>query len=157
MIRPFTGCLLTKGQIAFYDLEDAEKVEIYKWHVRWNPGTESYYAVATTPRPNKTTIQMSRLIMGLSPGDGLMVDHINHNTLDNRKENLRIVTTVQNNQNRRNVKGYTWDERFKKWRSQITINDKPICLGKFKTESEARLAYINARVEYGFIDNPEIH
>jgi hypothetical protein len=76
------------------------------------------------------------------------IDHINGIKDDNRIENLRNVTTRENQQNRKEhrngklVGAYYWAKR-KKWRSCITINGRQIYLGLYNTEMEAHEAYIN--------------
>ena len=80
------------------------------------------------------------------------IDHINHNTLDNRIENLRVVSNQQNQQNRANIKGYYWHRQFKKWHARITdVNKKRISLGYFDKEEEAEQAYLNAKPLYHII------
>ena len=79
----------------------------------------------------------------------LVVDHINDNKLDNRVENLQIVTNRFNcrkTQGRYSsqYKGIYWDKNAKKWRSSIIINGKPKHLGLFIDEYEAHLTYQNA-------------
>jgi hypothetical protein len=94
---------------------------------------------------------MHRVI--LNAPKGLMVDHINHDTLDNRKENLRIVTNQQNtfNQKLKNhsskYKGVTWNSNSEKWCARIRHN-KPIYLGLFKDEKEAGMAYNEGAKKY---------
>jgi hypothetical protein len=79
--------------------------------------------------------------------DFLMLDHINRNRTDNRICNLRIVTHQENCFNR-TVKGCSWNEKSKKWQSQIMLNYKKIYLGDFNTEEEARNAYLEAKKKY---------
>jgi hypothetical protein len=79
----------------------------------------------------------------------LVVDHINDNCLDNRVENLQIISQRENvyktqNKYSSNFKGVHWDKKSKKWRSQININGKIKSLGFFINELEAHLAYKNA-------------
>jgi hypothetical protein len=78
-----------------------------------------------------------------------MIDHINHNPSDNRIKNLRVVTHQQNNFNRSDVKGY--HRCHTKWRATIYVDGKRICLGRFKTEEEARNAYLKAKAKYHII------
>jgi hypothetical protein len=82
-------------------------------------------------------------------GFKLVVDHINDNCLDNRVENLQIISQRENvyktqNKYSSNFKGVHWDKKSKKWRSQININGKIKSLGFFINELEAHLAYKNA-------------
>ena len=76
----------------------------------------------------------------------LHVDHIDGNKLNNKLNNLRVVSHQQNQWNQVNAKGY--HQRGKKWRAYIHLNFKTIYLGTFATESEARTAYITAKLIY---------
>ena len=75
------------------------------------------------------------------------IDHINVNSLDNRIENLRILTNQQNQWNT-NAKGYNWCKRRNKWRAQININGKRTNLGSFTEEEDAKNAYLEAKSLY---------
>jgi hypothetical protein len=79
------------------------------------------------------------------------IDHINRIRDDNRICNLRSVTHQQNQMNRTTTKGYTWDKRVNKWLARIKLNYKSIHLGYFKTEEDARDAYITAKDKYHII------
>ena len=76
-----------------------------------------------------------------------MLDHINRNRSDNRISNLRKSNTQKNAFNK-NVKGYSWCKKSKKWKSQIKLNSKQIHLGSFNTEEEAKQAYLLAKEKY---------
>ena len=76
------------------------------------------------------------------------IDHIDGDKTNNNISNLRVVTSQQNQFNMRNIKGYTWCKRDKKWRAQIQLNKKGIHLGYFDTEEEARNAYLEAKKKY---------
>ena len=78
------------------------------------------------------------------------IDHININSLDNRIENLRILTHRQNSFNKR-AKGYIWRKDLNKWSSRIMIDDKTISLGVFAEEADARNAYLEAKSLYHII------
>jgi hypothetical protein len=85
----------------------------------------------------------------------MTVDHINHDTLDNRKDNLRVVTHQQNNCNRRGwknsrsgYKGVAWYSNNRGWRSQITVNGKVIVIGYFTNPLDAARSYNNAAIKY---------
>lgn len=79
------------------------------------------------------------------------IDHINRIKNDNRICNLRAVTHQQNNFNRGNVKGYSWQNDVNKYRADIRLNNKTIYLGLYNTEQEARNAYLEAKEKYHVI------
>ena len=76
------------------------------------------------------------------------IDHINGVRDDNRIVNLRAVTKNENQWNRLTAKGYYWNKKAQKWKSQIQLNNKVIYLGLFNTEQEARNAYLAAKEIY---------
>lgn len=85
----------------------------------------------------------------------LEVDHINGNGLDNRKENLRLVNTLQNTSNHTKQKnnksgfrGVSWDKIRNKWRTVIMINYKYIHLGYFQTKEQGAEAWNEAAKKY---------
>jgi len=79
------------------------------------------------------------------------IDHENHKRDDNSNHNLRVVTQQQNLFNRSNVKGYHWNKKSKKWVAKIKVNRKSKYLGQFKTEEEARAAYLAAKAKLHII------
>jgi hypothetical protein len=91
-------------------------------------------------------IRLHRFVLGNEKTHLLNVDHINNNTLDNRRSNLRVATRAQNNQNRRGFRGSV--SKFKgvsksgnRWRAQICKDGKNHLLGIFQTEEEAARNY----------------
>jgi hypothetical protein len=133
---------LTQGKFAIVGAEDYEWLSQYKW-CALKTHNNKFYAVR---RKNNKTIIMHRQIMNAPAG--LVVDHIDGNSLNNRKTNLRICTQAQNihnSQPRRNrsskYKGVFWDKVNKKWSTNIRKGDKRIYLGGFDDEIEAALAY----------------
>jgi len=144
---------LTQGQVALVDDEDFERLNAFKWHSQWNPHTQSFYAVRNSPKAGgkQLTVRMHREIMGAKSNK--QVDHENHNTLDNRKENLRVCTREQNARNgrsRRNntsgFKGVSWDKRALKWLAHVGAHGKAKHLGYFANPIEAAVAYDAAAV-----------
>lgn len=85
--------LTNSPQKVLVDDEDYKWLSAWKWCTDTNPINRNNYALRTSGG----TVSMHRLIMGQPKG--MEVDHINHDTLDNRKENLRVVTTAQNQRN----------------------------------------------------------
>ena len=79
------------------------------------------------------------------------IDHENHTRDDNSNENLRVVTNQQNQFNRSNVKGYSWNKKAKKWVARIMLDGKTIYLGLFETEEDAHKAYLEAKAIYHII------
>ena len=80
------------------------------------------------------------------------IDHIDGNRSNNRIDNLRDVTNQQNQWNRTTAKGYCWNKELKKFQAYIHINGKIKNLGRFKTEQEARNAYLTAKEIYHVIN-----
>ena len=78
---------------------------------------------------------------------GMMIDHINGDTKDNRLENLRCVNRQQSAYNRADVKGFTWDKSRGKWYAQIKHNYKSIFLGRYDNIIDARAAYLRKYTE----------
>jgi hypothetical protein len=92
----------------------------------------------------------------MNPEYGFFVDHINGDTLDNRRENLRVCTRKENNQNcnkrgtlpKSKYKGVVWVKKVGKWKAQIKSDKKTIYLGYFKDELLAAKAYNSAAILY---------
>lgn len=137
---------LTQGQFAIIDNKNYKRLNQWKWYAAWHKNVQSYYAVRTKRKRGKQyTVSMAREILGLVEEDKQQADHINHNTLDNRESNLRIVTNQQNHFNQKDVKGYYWNKVIKKYRAQIHVNGKQIPLGYYATTKEAHSAYLGAK------------
>lgn len=134
---------------ALIDLDDVDKVKNIKWH-RSDLQRSTYYCISN----NSEWRRIHRLIMGVTDKD-IVVDHINHNGLDNRKSNLRICTSGQNTcncltskNNKSGHKGVYWSKERNKWCAQISINNKTKGLGRYDTIEEAIEAREKAAKEY---------
>jgi len=90
---------------------------------------------------------------------GMEIDHINGNKIDNRIENLRLVTARQNQQNQKKHRegqlvGCYFDKSNGKYQARIKISGKTIYLGRYKTEQEAHKAYkIACKHITNYVDN----
>ena len=109
------------------DDDDYKKNNHLRWHM-----SDTGYAVR---RYNGETYRLHRLIMNCP--EGMVVDHLNGDRLDNRKCNLRICTQLENAKNIHNVKGYCYDKAKKKY--MVRYNRK--YYGRYETEEEAKRAY----------------
>lgn len=115
------------GKFAVVDEDDVKLVTSIRWYVN-----DTGYAVN---RNKGVTIRMHRLINKTPLG--LVTDHKNGNTLDNRKSNLRTVTYKENVLNNHSVKGYTWDDSKQRW----MVRYRGLFYGRYITEPEAQKAY----------------
>lgn len=138
---------LTKGQVTLVDDEDFDWLSRRKWYAQWNRCTQSYYAVRSEQSVDGKQHQviMSRFILGLEYGDPRQADHIHHDTLDNRRSELRIVTHRENHFNRANAKGYCWKKADKKYLAYIQVNGHKAHLGSFDTVLEAHTTHLFAK------------
>ena len=133
-------------------LEDAALVLSHRWHVVRVRDSDLCYAQTWVTVDRKLRrIKMHRMVLGLTRGSGV-VDHINHNGLDNRRSNLRLCYQPENQRNRRpqrnsctGLKGvYPRSSRIlheQHWGSRITAEGKRVFLGYFQTPEEAAQAY----------------
>lgn len=136
---------LTQGFYAKVDCKDYYDLIQYNWF--YHQG----YATRQLPRVNgvQKTIRLHRYLM--TPTKNLQVDHINGNTLDNRRENLRICTQKDNTRNRKKhksntsgYKGVSYSKRLMKFVAGIKINGKRLHLGVFDSAMGAAKAYNKA-------------
>lgn len=119
-----------------------------KWHASWNLGTKSFYARRWVRLPDGTQVPewMHRRVLGLKRSDRRPTDHINHDTLNNLPENLRVVTARENAENQLNQSkwgvGIYYDQRYKTrpFRALATLDGKLRHIGMFATAEEARTA-----------------
>lgn len=112
---------------AIVDSEDVPRIR----YIKWKLSTSGY--VMNTPKFKGSNQHLSRIILNVDD----FVDHINHNPLDNRKQNLRVVTKSQNQMNA-NYKGVS--KQGNKWCARIKLNQKLISLGTYVDEEEALYA-----------------
>jgi len=152
---------LTRGQYTIVDDEDFDRLSDRKWHAAWSEAGQCFYASGwesyLKPDGKKTGrgIRMHRFLKGLKHGDKRIIDHINHNTLDNRQKNLRICTVSENQQNRRRAKnntsgvvGVRHKKETNRFHARIYLNGRCKHLGSFKTLKEAVAVRKKAEIKY---------
>ncbi len=144
---------LTKGQVAIVDGEDYEWLSKWKWHaILSHSGYRAMRSCRCSLTGKHRGVLMHRQIVACL--HGLQVDHINNNTLDNRRENLRVCNSRQNHQNRKKgygtskYKGVLLPPKYKSYKARITADGKIIELGYHKNEIDAAKAYDRAAIEY---------
>ena len=146
--EPCRYIALTQGQKAIVWESDYEYLSQYYWYACYDPCIKGFYA---TRKENEKSFTMHRQIMGKSDH---FIDHKNHDTLDNRRSNLRYATMSQSAANQRkpssNTSGYkgvfTRNGGYS-WRVRITKGKKVTHLRGFKTAEEAARAYDHIAVE----------
>ena len=145
---------LTRGYEAIIDAIDVPLAALGPWSARVvkrsNGALMTVYAHRTGAK--KRTMLLHREILEAPPG--WEVDHVSGDGLDNRRENLRLVTRQQNMHNQRlrannrsGVKGVHWNKRLSKWRADIAVDGANVYLGLFATLEEAADAYARASAE----------
>ena len=109
-------------------------------HLSWYLSDTGY----ALRKPHGNIIRLHRLITNAP--EGMVVDHLNGDKLDNRLLNLRICTQKENSNNRKNTKGYCWDSSKQKW----IVRYRNKFYGRYETEQQAAEAYKKASsgVEY---------
>jgi hypothetical protein len=145
---------LPHGLQTLIDESDLPLVKNYAWHAHHRRGY--WYAAATKMvgpgrKAKRITVSMHSLIAGALPG--FLTDHRNGDTLDNRRQNLRLCTRAQNKMNA--VRHRNSSYRFKGvyyrgrcWFARIKVNKKLIRLGRFVSDDQAAAAYDAAAARY---------
>lgn len=140
---------LSNGGYTLIDSDDYHKVIQYVWRSAFDYSTQTCYAKSGR---GKTTKNLHKLILDTNN----RVDHKNHDTLDNRKDNLREVTNSQNMQNRKGaqynsktgVRGVHYSVQNKKYHAKVTVMYKVVYSAFFDNLEDAEKAVIEARTKY---------
>lgn len=140
---------LSRGYVAAVDADDLHLVAGVNWSALVCGKT--VYGMRRGPRPERKCILLHRAIMGFP--EGLEIDHIDGDGLNNRRSNLRIATAFQNHQNTplrvdsaSGLKGAHPCRQTGRWKSEITANGRTHYLGRFDTPEAAHAAYTEASV-----------
>ena len=155
---------LTRDKYTIVDDEDYDNLMKCSWE--WVPATGSAqgagYAVRSGRKGESSLVQMHRDILGLSRDDKVMVDHINRDSLDNRKENLRLADVQKNAFNKpkpimdctSQFKGVfmrqSGEVHRNKWTARIKFNGRHVELGVYDDEETAAGVYnFASRIFFG--------
>lgn len=141
------GRTFNTNKTFLFDLEDYDKIKNYCWY----EGDKGYIKAKSTDN-SKKEIKLHRLIMDFPDK---LVDHINGEKWDNRKEKLRVANKQQNARNHKlfasnssGVTGVSWHSRDKNWSAYITFENKMIHLGSFQNKEDAIKARQEAELKY---------
>lgn len=137
---------LSGGHNAVVDAYDYEWLNQWNWYTMTPDGIPYAFRHARIDSI-RTTVLMHRLILGctIREEEG---DHRNHDTLDNRRSNLRKCTSAENkwnirisSQNKSGFKGVSFDRTRGKWAAKISFHNKTVNIGRFDVIEEAVAAY----------------
>lgn len=137
---------------------DRELAETRTWRLS-NLG----YAIRSDGK-NRSAL-LHRKIKGCERGDGRFVDHINRDRLDNRRENLRVLTAATNSQNQgaatnstSKYRGVSWYKQSKQWEAGVRFDGRYRYLGRYENETDAAKAAAKFRAEHmAFaVEDPEL-
>jgi hypothetical protein len=145
---------LGDGIYTIIDVDVFYRLGHHKWHLRGSRG-KRFYAIRSVKIGHGLAKQLSLHREIMNEPKGVLIDHQNLNSLDNRLANLRTATQSQNIQNRDKRKntssrfiGVSFNREMRKWRAFINYQCKGIFLGYFKNEIDAAKAYDAAARKY---------
>ncbi len=136
-----------EGKFALVDDEDFDRYSGRSWYV-----TTGQWPYAVSSNGHARLIYLHKIIVDAYPHQ--RVDHINGDTFDNRRDNLRLCSNAENcrNQSRRSdcmsgFKGVSWQADRKSWRCQIMMDYQKINLGNYSDREEAAYVYDQAALQ----------
>jgi hypothetical protein len=150
--------MVISGYTVLLDDEDYERLKGVGYYINSTQAKRDnlyYFNRPIYVSGKRTTTMLHRDVIGCVYGDGKTVDHKDGNTLDCRKENLRVSTQAENCRNQKKpknntsgVKGVSWHEQSSKWRAYINVDGKRIDLGLHTDIKDAEKAYAEGSKKY---------
>lgn len=144
------------GAVYGYAKLDAQDEHLAAWN--WHADRNGYVRRSTKIKQRSVHYYLAREIMGMRAGDGLIVDHIDHDPLNNTRENLRVVTNSQNQQNRKGAASHSGTGvrgvcrgKCGHFRAFVGTGGKVRYLGQFPSIDEAARVAEAARRDLGFL------
>lgn len=145
--------MVLKTIIDVADLPKAQSIG-GMWFACWDPGTSSFRVCGALidSSGKRKMVWLHRFLVNAPAG--FDVDHFDHDQLNNRRINLRIITHKENSQNRlranknnisSGILGVSWSKKHNRWISKIVVSGEQIFLGQFKNKEDAAIAVVNAR------------
>jgi len=138
---------MSQPRYAKVDAADYKRLKRYEWVADKNGNR--FYVRRHIPagKGKEKLIYLHQEIIDVPKG--MIIDHINHDAMDNRRSNLRAATHSQNMWNKSKqrgnytsiYKGVAWYQKTGKWRVRIYYNGKEILIGYFDDEKAAAMAY----------------
>lgn len=147
--------VLTKGKVAVIDDIDYESVSSFRWYARKNERGNWYAATSMRIDGKRRQVHMHRFIYGADLIQKILVDHVNGDGLDNRRENLRAATHQQNTIHSKKrsgcytsaFKGVHYSRTHNRWVAKLYSKGRLVMKRRFKTEREAALEYNHKVIE----------
>jgi hypothetical protein len=153
---------LTQGKVAIVSDEDYDFLMQFKWYVANIKGEWRAMRASRKPNRERTVQYMHRVIVERMGIKAPTTDHIDRDTLNNRRENLRGATSSQNGHNqgiaKNNTSGYTgvcWNKREGRWQAVVGHLNRKHFLGHFDDPAVASERYQEKKRELAGAFTPE--
>ena len=135
----------------YFDLEDYDKIKDYCWReCTGNSGKYHFVGTSIIVNGKRTTLPIHKLIIQED-----LVDHVDRNPFNNKKDNLRSATTQQNatnksimSTNKSGFIGVRWNNEINKWTVNICVDYKSRYIGSFNYITDAVIARLKAELQY---------
>lgn len=142
---------------ALIDTDDLPRAKSVpgKWFAQRDNSSRTMYVRTNIRRPDGSRYRPLLHRWLLDVPDGMEVDHIDHNGLNNKRSNLRICSRAENSQNRKGAysnstsgfRGVHWHKATGKWRARVIVDGTEHVLGYFDDPREAARVVSAGRAE----------